>query len=89
MSQQVNELMKNFDPLVESKFKEFLYEFLQRYYHNTTREKFAHIIMNLPLGYFLNKNDIEHLFEKNRSLSYKSLINLLSKHNIKPIIKEG
>lgn len=89
MSQQIDELIENFDPLVEPKFKEFLYEFIQRYYHNTTREKFIHIIMNLPLGYFLNKKDIEHLFEKNRSLSYKALIDLLSKGDLKLITKEG
>jgi len=83
--QHIDDLMKNFDPLVESKFREFLYTFLQKYYHNATREKLTHIIMNLPLGYFLNEDDINHLFQKNKSLSYKELINLLKEHNLKQI----
>jgi len=82
VSQHIDELMANFDSLVEPKFKEFLYIFLKKYYYNATREKLAHIIMNLPLGYFIGAGDIEHLTEKGRPLSYKELIELLSKPNL-------
>jgi len=87
--QNIDDLMKNFDSLVEPKFKEFLYTFLKKYYHNATREKLAHIIMNLPLGYFIGIGDVKHLTEKRSQLSYKELIELLSKHNLKSITEEG
>lgn len=88
MPQKIDELMKSFDSLVEPKFKEFLYTFLKKYYHNATREKLAHIIMNLPLGYFIGVGDINHLLKKSRPLSYKELLELLSERNLESITEE-
>lgn len=88
MSQKLDNLMMNFNKLVELKFKEFLYIFLKNYYHNATCEKLTHILMNLPLGYFLNEKDISHIFKNGKPLSYNEVIELLSKKNIKSIIEE-
>ncbi|RLG45553.1 MAG: hypothetical protein DRN81_01155 [Thermoproteota archaeon] len=88
MSENINALMQNFDRLVEPKFKEFLYTFLKKYHKNATQEKMAHIIMNLPIGYFIGIGDIKHLTEKRGLLSHKELIELLSKKDIKLIIEE-
>lgn len=78
MRQKYEELFNKFHSLVDSRFKEFLYVFIRQYQNNPTRRKAAHLIMNLPVGFFINDNDIKKLFKNNRAPSHNDLIAWLS-----------
>ncbi len=67
-----------YDPLVEKKFKELMIAAIQGYRTNPTRKKCAHIILNLPMGAFLKEKDVtDFIFENNRTIKLKELINFI------------
>lgn len=87
MVEKFEELFKDLSPSVESKFKEFLYKFLKTYRDNPTKAKATHLIMNLPVGFFIGGDDVKELFVNNRVLSFNTLMRLLSdKRKLKKII---
>ena len=75
---QHEKISDNFDPLVESKFKEFVVFFMKNYRTNATRKKMAHIILNLPLGFFMKEEDLEGMCVKNKAPSYHKFIEMIN-----------
>lgn len=76
------EKIRDFDPLVELKFRSFVMIFLKKYHDNPTRKKFMHLILNLPIGFILKQDDLQH-FVEDEIPSYKdctSIINRLEIH---------
>lgn len=67
-------LFEKFNPLVESKFKEFLYAFIRQYENNPTKRKAAHLIMNLPVGLFIDDDDMKKLFKNGRAPTHDDLM---------------
>ena len=77
ISEDFKELAKEFDKYVESKFIELMMVSLKRYRDNPTKSKFSHIILNTPIGFFVEANDIKRLLSDNRTPGYKEIISLL------------
>jgi len=78
MKQVYEGLFEKANPLVEKKFKEFLYVFINQYKINPTRKKLAHLLMNVPVGFFINDGDIKKLLKNNRPPTHDELISWLS-----------
>jgi len=90
MKQKYEELLNKAHPSVEKKFKEFLYLFLNEYKINPTRRKLAHLLMNVPVGFFIDSNDIKKLLKGNRPPTQDELIAWLSdRSNFINMIKGG
>ena len=87
MSQRIEELLAKCSPSVEAKFKEFLYTFIKKYRDNPTRAKATHLIMNLPVGFFIDASDVKQIFVNNRAPQYNALMELLTdQQKLKKII---
>jgi len=71
-------LFQKINPLVENKFKEFLYLFINQYKNNPTRRKAAHLIMNIPVGFFIDYDDVAKMFKNNRPPTHDEMVSFLS-----------
>jgi len=78
MKQKYEELFEKAHSSVEQKFKEFLYLFIKQYQINPTRRKLTHLLMNTPVGFFINDNDIKKLLKGNRPPTHDELIAWMS-----------
>jgi len=90
--QESKDLADMFDSLTEEKFKDFIMTFLKIYQRNPTKQKMKHLILNLPIGFFLNQSDIDKLpIDRGYGLpmKYQDLFDMIkSKTSIANLIKE-
>ena len=84
--QDAKDIIALCDPLVENKFKDMIAIFLKKYQDNPMREKLKHLLLNLPVGLFLNQGDLKCVGE--RPMKYRDLIIFLLKRDLKQFTEE-
>jgi predicted acetyltransferase len=82
-------LTDDFDEMVELKFKSFLSSFLRGYRDNPTKQKFFHLIMNMPIGFILKSSELDGLITDGKIPKYNELIAVLKdKKKLISLIKD-
>lgn len=76
-SSDIKNVVSKFDDNVEDKFIEMIAFSVKRYRENPTRKKFMHILMNLPLGFFLTTEDVGSVFKGRDLPTYKELLGMI------------
>jgi len=80
--EDARDIVNNMDDFVDNKFREFVYVFLKNYKDNPTKRKFQHFILNLPIGFILERDDLSALMSNDKAPDYREFVSMLKDNNI-------